>query len=81
MSKMIKFHAVMIGECGEEFSVDLEAPSREAAYEQLEEDYPESRVDILEDDRQMSERERRVYEYAERCLEDPYYDIDYCDWW
>ena len=73
---MIKFHAVMIGECNEEFGVDIEAESRDAAYEQLEEDYPESRVDVLEDGQQSREREERTYEYAARCLDDPYYEID-----
>ena len=78
---MIKFHAVMIDETGCEFGVDLEATSRDAAYDQLEEDYPESRVDQLEDDTQAAEREQRIYDYVQRCLDDPYYDIDHCERW
>lgn len=78
---MISFHAVMIGEDGMEFGVDLQAASRADAYNQLAEDYPESRVDQLEDDQQAREREQRYHEYARRCLDDPYYDIDNCDHW
>jgi hypothetical protein len=76
---MTNFHAVMIDETGREFGVDLEARNRDEAYTQLEEDYPESRVDQLEDDQQAREREQRTYDYVQRCLDDPYYDIDHCD--
>jgi hypothetical protein len=62
---MIKFHGV-----------SFEAKSRAAAYDYLEENYPESRCDQLEDEQQSREREQRTYEHAQRCLDDPYYDID-----
>lgn len=62
----IQFHAVLIGECGEEFSVGIVASSREAAYEQLQENYPESLVDQLEDGQQSRAREERIYRQAER---------------
>lgn len=44
---MTKYHGVMIGECGEEFGVDLEAEDIDSAEEQLSEDYPESRVEEI----------------------------------
>ena len=44
---MVKFHAVMIDETGCEFGVSLEAESRDEAYDELKEDYPESRIDVL----------------------------------
>lgn len=58
----MKYHAVMIDECGGEFGVDLEAPNRDAAYDQLAEDYPESRVDQLEDPEQARAREDSYYD-------------------
>jgi hypothetical protein len=62
---MTKFHAVMIDETGYEFGVDIEADSREAAYDQLGEDYPESSVDQLETRSQSSRRERDMYAHIE----------------
>lgn len=78
---MTKFHAVMIDETGCEFGVSFEADSRDEAYDYLDEEYPESRVDQLEDEGQSRAREDRYYEYAQRCLDDPYYDIDHADHW
>ena len=77
----MKYHAVMIDETGCEFGVEIEACSKSDAIDQLEEDYPESRVDCVESESESEDRERRTYEYAERCLDDPYYDIDHCDRW
>lgn len=78
---MKKFHAVMIDETGCEFGVSFEAESHDAAYDYLDEEYPESRCDQLEDEAESRSREDRVYEYAQRCLDDPYYDIDHSDHW
>lgn len=78
---MKKFHAVMIDETGCEFGVDLEAENHSAAYEQLEENYPESRCDQLEDEEQSRERERRLDEWARRCADDPYYEMDHMHEW
>ena len=78
---MTKFHAVMRDETGCEFGAEVEAETRDEAYDILEDDYPESSVVQLESPRDTSERERRIYEYAERCLDDPYYDIDHCHRW
>lgn len=58
---MTKYHAVMIDECGGEFGADVEASSREDAYEQLHEDYPESRVAQLESPEDTIAREQRIY--------------------
>lgn len=62
---MIKFHAVMIDETGCEFGVDLEADSREEAYDQLEENYPESNVAQLESEAESSKREADMYAHIE----------------
>lgn len=58
---MIKFHAVMADECGGEFGVDIEAPSHNAAHDQLRENYPESRCVQLETREQAAAREDRLY--------------------
>lgn len=81
VATMTRFHAVMIDETGCEFGVDLEASSRDKAYDQLADDYPESRVDQLEDDEQARERQQRIEDYAQRCCDDPYYEIDHCHEW
>ena len=56
-----KFHAVMIDETGCEFGVGFEANDHEEAKDYLRENYPESRCDQLEDERQIAEREKRLY--------------------
>lgn len=62
---MPKFHAVMIDETGCEFGASIEADSRDEAYDILEEDYPESRIDTLKScaewDEERREREARMY--------------------
>jgi hypothetical protein len=62
----------MIDETGCEFGVSLEAETRDKAYEELEEMYPESRVDQLEDEEQTRERERLIYERANAEYEGDY---------
>jgi len=59
---MIKFHAVMIDETGCEFGVDIDAETREEAYDILEENYPESRIDCLES---PSDHHRRIQSFAD----------------
>lgn len=59
---MKQFHAVMVDETGCEFGVSLKANDHHEATEKLREDYPESRIDQLEDDAQRNEREARMYE-------------------
>lgn len=78
---MTQFHAVMLDETGCEFGVTFEADSRQEAYAALEEMYPESNCIQLEDAQQTRDREHRLYEYAQKCLDDPYYDIDHCHEW
>lgn len=78
---MTQYHAVMLDETGCEFGVTLDARDRDAAYRELEDYYPESRVVQLEDQKQTSERRRRIDDYVSRCLDDPYYDIDHCHEW
>jgi hypothetical protein len=77
----MKFHAVMIDETGCEFGHSFEAENREAAWEYLGEEFPEPRCVQLEDEAQGKERERRTQEWAERCYEDPYYEIDHAHEW
>jgi hypothetical protein len=62
---MTKYHAVMIDETGCEFGADVEADSRQEAYNLLAEDYPESRVDQLEDQADRRQRERAYREEDE----------------
>ncbi len=78
---MTKYHAVMLDETGCEFGAEVEADSRDEAYDILGDDYPESRVVQLESPEESDARERRAYEHAERCYEDPYYEIDHCHEW
>ena len=63
---MIKFHAVMIDETGCEFGAEVEAETREEAWDILRENYPESRCDQLESPEDTAERERRMHEHIER---------------
>ena len=76
---MTQYHAVMLDETQCEFGVTFEAANRQEAYDSLAEMYPESRVVQLEDPEQRASREQATYEYVQRCLDDPYYDIDHYD--
>jgi hypothetical protein len=58
---MTNFHAVMIDETGCEFGASIQASSREAAYDKLREDYPESRCNQLESPEDSAEREAAMY--------------------
>ena len=60
------YHAVMIDETGCEFGVDVVANTREAAYEKLRNDYPESCCDQLESPEDTIERERVMMDHIAR---------------
>jgi hypothetical protein len=68
---MKNFHAVMIDETGAEFGADCRAVDHSHARKILADRYPESRIDQLEDNQEMQEREERMYERltADRCVE------------
>lgn len=80
---MIKFHAVMLDETGCEFGVGVTAANRSDAYDQLREDYPESRCIQLESPQDTAERERRMMDRIEMEMNgefyypDEYYDNHY----
>jgi hypothetical protein len=59
-----QFHAVMLDETGCEFGASVTAGSREAAYEYLSENYPESRCIQLESPADTAAREKRIYDAA-----------------
>ena len=44
---MIKFHAILVDELGEEFSVSICSESENDCLEKLDNEYPESRVVVL----------------------------------
>jgi len=66
---MVRYHAVMLGECHEEFSVTVEADSLDEAYKQLGEDYPESCCVQIDS---PADRKRREHQ-----LDRDSYDEDY----
>lgn len=57
---MTQFHAVLSDETGGEFGATVEAPDRDTARANLQEDYPESRVIQLESPEDTAEREREI---------------------
>ena len=74
MPRMIQYHAVMIGETGEEFGADVEASSKEEARRKLRRDYPEARgIDQIESPEDTREREARIYRDIENGID---YDDD-----
>jgi hypothetical protein len=62
---MTNFHAVLLDECGGEFGADVTVSSRDNAYDQLAENYPESRVVQLESPADTAEREQAIRDKAE----------------
>lgn len=60
-----QYHAVMLGECHEEFGVTFNASNREAAYKYLRDNYPESKVDELRTVAEWHRREKRLLRRAE----------------
>lgn len=61
---MINFHAVMSFMGMEEFGVSIQAESREAAYDLLREQYPESSCVQLETPEDTAARQKRIYDEA-----------------
>ena len=78
---MIDYHAVMIDETGCEFGVSFRAATRAAAYDYLDENYPESRCDQLETPEDTRAREQSIYDRVARELDGGgyYYEYDYED--
>lgn len=60
---MTRFHAVLLDETRCEFGVSVEAETRDAAYEWLSENYPESSVVQLESPEDTAAREKAVYDH------------------
>lgn len=62
---MIRFHAVLVDETNCEFTVVIDAPSRSEARDSLDNEYPESRVKVLqtseEQEQEQMDREKRIY--------------------
>ena len=73
----MQYHAVMLDETGCEFGHTFEAPDRNAAWDYLQENYPEAGWIRLEDPTDTAERERRTYQWAARVYDDPDYDYHY----
>lgn len=71
---LINFHAVMIDETGCEFGASVSAETREEAYEILQENYPESRVDQLESPEDTARREAEIYARVSAEYDDDYFD-------
>jgi len=63
---MTQYHAVMLDETGCEFGHTFHAPNREAAWDKVQEDFPESRCIQLEDDRDTAERQNAIYQRMAR---------------
>lgn len=73
----MQYHAVMLDETGCEFGHTFEAPDRNAAWDYLMENYPESRCIQLEDPTDTAERQARIDAWAARAYDDPDYDYHY----
>ena len=41
---VMRYHVILTDECGDEFSVEIEAPNRDDAWDTVQMDYPESGV-------------------------------------
>ena len=65
---MNRYQAILIDETGCEFSLIVDADTRAQVWEELAEDYPESRVIQVLSQAEIEERERERYDW------DPYYD-------
>jgi hypothetical protein len=68
----------MIGEDGMEFNVQVDADSKRAAQESLNEDYPESHIAEIESPADVADRQNRVYAQACRdCGDEDFDGYDY----
>lgn len=65
---MTTYHAALRDETGCDFSVSLEAKSRQKAFNHLNENYPESRVLSVETQAQINKRESRSYRWNRRAI-------------
>lgn len=74
MANLIHFHAVMIDETGCEFGASVSAHSRGEAYEKLQDNYPESRVDQLESPEDTARREAEIYARVSAEYDNDYFD-------
>lgn len=74
---MIDFHAVMIDETGCEFGATIRAASKAEAWDEVREQYPESRCVQMESPEDTAAREARIYRQA--CREYGDDDYDYMD--
>jgi len=54
----MKFHAVLVDECGDEFGVDIEAKNHDEALRKSRDNYPESRVVQVESPADARRREQ-----------------------
>lgn len=76
---MTDYWAVLLDETGCEFGAGVTATDREAAYDYLRDNYPESRVVQLESPQDRAEREARIWRETEHSMydmEDDYSDIE-----
>jgi len=64
---MIDFHAVLIDETGCEFGATIRAANKAEAWDEVREQYPESRCVQMESAEDTAAREARIY--AEVCAE------------
>ena len=79
---MTTWNAVMRDETGCEFHANsVEADTRDEAWDLFADDYPESTVVEVWREGETNPTTARAEEYAQRCLDDPYYDIDHCHEW
>jgi len=56
----MRYHAVMLDETGCEFGAGVEAASRDEAYDELRDMYPESRIVQLESPEDTRRRQERI---------------------
>ena len=72
----INYHAVLTDECGGEFGASVFAADRDAAYDELAEQYPESTVVQLESPQDTQKREHAIYAHVsdDDWMDDDNYD-------
>jgi hypothetical protein len=70
---MTTYLVLLRGEDGMEFSREIEAVSRDRAYADAEEGYPESFVLSVESPDDVREREQRLDRWAQKFCDDPYH--------
>jgi hypothetical protein len=63
---MTEYWAVLLDETGCEFGAGVTAGSRQAAYDELRDMYPESRIVQVESPQDRADRERRMRESVAR---------------